>query len=292
MKFGQSFKPMLLVEVDKPFDDEDYLYELKFDGYRATMHVGPDKFIIYSRNGLDITHLYPELREIQKMVKNKVIFDGEIVCLNEGLPDFSLLQKRSHSKDKARINYYKENYPVCFVAFDCLYLDGSLIDKSLLQRKEKLSNFDDNNYFIKVDYIFKEGKKLFSRVKKNGLEGIVAKKIDSGYEIDKRSHSWLKIKNLKDGKFLIGGYKNSKGDNTAILYLGEYKNSKFIFVGKVLLGVKNNLYNDITKLKKINESPFDGFLEEDVFYIEPKISCEVTYLERTKNGLRHPVFKR
>lgn len=110
--------------------------------------------------------------------------------------------------------------------------------------------------------------------------------------MNKRSRSWLKIKNLKDGKFLIGGYKNSKGDNTTILYLGEYKNNKFIFVGKVLLGVKNNLYKDITKLKRVSESPFDGFLEDDVFYIEPKISCEVTYLERTKNGLRHPVFKR
>lgn len=292
MKFGKSFKPMLLVEINKPFDDEDYLFELKFDGYRATIHVSPQKFIIYSRNGYDITHLFPELQSLQKLVKKDTIFDGELVCFNNGVPDFSMIQQRSHSKDKNKINYFMENNPVCFVAFDCLYSNEDLTDKTLLERKEILNSIPDNDYFIKTTYVFKEGKKLFQKVKKKGLEGIVAKKIDSTYEIDTRSFNWLKIKNLKDGNFIIGGYKEEKSNNTIILYLGEYKGNKLIFIGKVLLGVKNNLYKDIIKTKEITQSPFYQFDESSVHFIEPKLSCEVTYLARTKNGLRHPIFKR
>ncbi|MDE5888963.1 MAG: DNA ligase, partial [Bacilli bacterium] len=231
MKFGEYFKPMLLTEVDKPFDDEEYLYELKFDGIRATIHVSPSTFIIYNRNGYDITYLYPELKNIKKLVKDKCIFDGEIVAFDNTSPSFSKLQQRSHIKDKTKIASYSENEPVCFVVFDCIYKNQDITKKPLIERKKVLEKFKDNDYFIKTQYTLKEGTKLFKKVKKASLEGIVAKKINSEYELNTRTRNWLKIKNFKDEEFYIGGYIDTKAKTS--LLLGEYRKNKFCYVGKV-----------------------------------------------------------
>ncbi len=291
MKFGEYFKPMLLTEVDKAFDDDEYLYELKFDGIRATIHVSPKTFIIFNRNGYDITYLYPELKNIQKLVKEKCIFDGEIVSFEETSPSFSKLQQRSHTKDKSKIDYFAENEPVCFVVFDCVYKNKSLITLPLIERKKILEKFNDNDYFIKTHYILKEGIKLFKKIRKANLEGIVAKKLNSYYEINTRTRNWLKIKNFKDEEFYIGGYIETKTKTS--LLLGEYRNKKFYFVGKVSITRSRDIYKKIIKMKKINTSPFYEYQEKEAIYLNPKLKCEVTYLERTKgNNLRQPVFKR
>lgn len=291
MKFGEYFKPMLLTEIDKPFDDENYLYELKFDGIRATIHVSPKTFIIYNRNGYDITYLYPELKNIQKIVKEKCIFDGEIVSFDKTQPSFSKLQQRSHTKDSSKIEYFSKNEPVSFVVFDCIYQNKDLTNLPLLQRKQILEKYKDNDYFIKTQYTLKEGTKLFQKVKKAHLEGIVAKKINSEYEINTRTRNWLKIKNFKDEEFFIGGYINTNAKTS--LLLGEYRNNKFYFVGKVSITRNRDIYEKITKQKKITISPFTEYEEREAIYVKPKYKCEVTYLERTKsNNLRQPVFKR
>lgn len=291
MKFNQFFAPMLLTQIEKPFDDEQFLFELKFDGIRATIHVSPNKFIIYNRNGYDITYLYPELKEIQNIVKEKCIFDGEIVSFDKTAPSFSKLQHRSHTKDKEKIAYFAENEPVCFIVFDCIYKNKSLTNLPLIERKKILSNFKDTDYFIKTQYTLKEGIKLFKKVKKANLEGIVAKKIDSKYEINTRTHNWIKIKNFKDEEFYIGGYLETKAKVS--LLLGEYRDNNFHFVGKVSITRTRDIYNKIKKMKNLKSSPFYEYQEKDAIYITPKLKCEVTYLERTKdNNLRQPVFKR
>ncbi len=291
MKFKEYFKPMLLTETNKTFDDEEYLYELKFDGIRATIHVSPNTFIIYNRNGYDITYLYPELKNIQKTIKDKCIFDGEIVSFEDTQPSFSKLQKRSHIKDKSKIKYYSENEPVCFVVFDCIYKNKDISNLTLIERKKLLEQYNDTNYFIKTQYIIKEGTKLFKKIKKAKLEGIVAKKLDSKYEINTRTKNWIKIKNFKDEEFLIGGYIDTKAKTS--LLLGEYRNNKFYFVGKVSITRTRDIYNKIIKQKKLRVSPFIEYDDSNAIYIKPKYKCEVTYLERTKsNNLRQPVFKR
>lgn len=294
MEFGQFFQPMLLEEVEEPFNSSSFLFELKFDGIRAVMHVGPKTFKIFSRNGSELTILHPELKNIQKDFKQNVIFDGEIVLFYKGKPNFSKLQERMHTKDKKRIEYLSKELPVCFIAFDCLYENGkTLINKTLVERKKVLEKYQDTDYFMKVSYIENSGKKLFQNVKKMDFEGIVAKRKDSPYEINTRTENWLKIKNLKKEIFYIGGFIEKKENAVVSLLLGEYKNKKLHFVGKVTMGKKQPMYQKIKKASIIKSSPFSDYKDKDCFYIKPVLQCEIWYLERTKeNRLRQPVFKK
>lgn len=294
MEFGQFFQPMLLEEVEEPFNSSSFLFELKFDGIRAVMHVGPKTFKIFSRNGSELTILHPELKNIQKDFKQNVIFDGEIVLFYKGKPNFSKLQERMHTKNKKRIEYLSKELPVCFIAFDCLYENGkTLINKTLVERKKVLEKYQDTDYFMKVSYIENSGKKLFQNVKKMDFEGIVAKRKDSPYEINTRTENWLKIKNLKKEIFYIGGFIEKKENAVVSLLLGEYKNKKLHFVGKVTMGKKQPMYQKLKKesIKKV--SPFCDYENKECFYIKPHLQCEIWYLERTKeNRLRQPVFKK
>ncbi len=293
MKFGNFFAPMLLHEVEESFDSSDFLYELKFDGIRATIHVGSNTFCIFSRRGKEMTNIYPELKEIQKLVSVNTIFDGEIVLFEKGKPNFSKLQERSHLKEKTKIKHFAENHPVCFIAFDCLYQERDLTKKPLIERKKILDKIPDNDYFIKSLYILKEGKKLFQKVQEKDLEGIVAKKQDSTYEIGIRTKDWIKIKNWKHETFYVGGYQEDNSKPMVTLFLGEYKENKLHYVGKVMVGKKNKFYKKLIETKEMKTSPFYNFKEESIKYLKPSLTCEVTYLERTENNhLREAVFKK
>lgn len=254
MNFKTIVKPMLLSEEDYPFDSKEYLYELKFDGIRALIYVSPKVFHIYNRHGKEITYLYPELKDIQKIVKEETVFDGEIVLINKGKPCFWKLQERSHLKDVQKIKWQQEHNPVCFIVFDILYLDGDVTMVPLLRRKKLLDKFLDTEVFIKAKYVLEKGTSLFSKVKKKQMEGIVAKKINSGYEIDTRSSDWIKIKNWQKGIFLVGGYEENKEMNVLKLYLGEYVMDKFLFVGKVSTTLNKKIYKELkgaVKCKKV-----------------------------------------
>lgn len=284
----KSVGPMLLEEIDKPFDSKDYIYEIKFDGIRTLFYVSPKSFKIISRNQNDLTHLFPELSFIKTLVNKKVIFDGEIISLENNLPNFLKLQKRLRLKNKSKIIYYSKEEPVLFMVFDIIYEDKNLINLPLLKRKDILAKYPDKDLFIKSKYIFEKGKKLFTEIKKKGLEGIVAKKIDSIYEVNNRSANWLKIKNIKNDTFYIGGYIEKESNYVITLVLGKYDNKDFIYMGKVSLGKKNKLYSKIKKLKLIKKSPFINF-NEKVNYVNPRLKCLVGFLEKTKNNhLRQP----
>lgn len=285
----KNIKPMLLGEIEKPFDSDDYIYEIKFDGIRAIIYAEPNKIKIVTRNLKDITSIYPELQNISKLVKRKTIFDGEIVMFDNSKSSFQKLQERSHLKNIKKINNLSVINPVSFVCFDILY-DGKDITKlNLISRKEILDTYDENDYFIKSPYIRTKGKKLFNLIKKENLEGIIAKKINSTYQYNIRSNDWLKIKNLNKGIFYIGGY-SYKDTHVFSIYLGEYENNKFNFVGKVFVAKKDKLFDKILKLKK-TKSYFQNYENENTNFIKPTIKCKIKYLERTKNGsLRQPVF--
>ena len=286
---NRSWTPMLLKEIYKPFNSKDYIYEIKFDGIRAIIYASPQTFKIVNRHNVDITPIYPELKKIQTLVKGKTIFDGEIIMMNNGVPSFENLQKRVHLKDKNKIKYHSLNNPVVFICFDILHNNKNLIDLPLIKRKELLSKFPDNDNFIKSIWIEEDGISLFNNIKKLNLEGIVAKEKKSLYYLNCRTDAWLKIKNIKKGTFIIGGYIENKNKFTISLLLGEKKNNKLHFVGKVTIGKKNDIYNKIIKLKKRTISPFINFKEKNMVYIVPNLKCKVNYLERTKNNhLRQP----
>lgn len=288
---SRNFTPMLLKEIDKPFNSKDYIFEIKFDGYRALIFASPKSVKIISRNNIDITRFYPELQKIKELVTKDTIFDGEIIAIENDLPSFLKLQQRSHLKNKNKIDYYAINDPVVFVCFDILYEGKDLTNLKLMERKKILEHFLENEVFIKSKIFLNNGVKLFSKIKKLNLEGIIAKEKDSIYEINKRSDAWLKIKNLKEEEFIIGGYEIKKNNYVSVL-LGELKNNKLHYVGKCTLINSNNLYDKIINCKKIS-SPFCNYNEKNINYITPKLKCKVKYLERTsKNMLRQPIIKK
>lgn len=286
--WNKDIKPMLLGEVREVFDSKEYLYEVKYDGIRVLVFVSKDKVVIRSRYGIDITGLFPEMMVLCKMVKGNVIFDGEIIMLDNNKVSFSKLQKRIHLKNKKTIEFLSKTNPVIFICFDVIYEGKDLINLSLLERKDVLSNYKDNDVFIKSTYVIGAGTKLFNAIKKLDMEGIVAKKINSKYLVNERSDNWLKIKNYKSGNFIILGYINKEESHVISLVLGEHLNKKIVYVGKVILGKKRNLADKILKMKK--SKAVVKIKDKDVIYIKPEIKCLIKYLERTENGLLRQPF--
>ncbi len=285
---NRHFKPMLLSEVHKPFDDPKYLFEIKYDGIRALIFASPKEVTIKSRNQYDITYLYPELQAIKNIVKKNCIFDGEIICLEDGLPNFLALQKRAHLKQKEKIQEQSLLNPAYFICFDIIYESRDLRNKKLIIRKEILNQYPDNEVFIKSKYFLTNGKKMFQFVKKHHLEGIVAKHIDSQYEINIRTPNWLKIKNFQEQNFYIVGYENKKGAIT--LYVAEKEKEQYFYAGKVLLYENNPAYSKIKEAKKQKYKVHN--LNHKIIQIAPIYQATIIFLERTKGGnLRHPVFK-
>lgn len=286
---NRDFMPMLLEEVDKPFNSKNYIYEVKFDGARALVFANSKEVKIMSRNKNDVTYLYPELQSIKKLVKGNVIFDGEIIVMENGKPSFSKLQERMHLKNKNKILEQTYNNAVVFVAFDILYLNKNLTSLPLEKRKEILATFKNNDYFFKSEYVYKDGVNLYENICALNLEGIIAKRLGTTYEIDSRGDSWVKIKNYNEDSFFIGGYVEISGGYAISLILGEYHESQFFYVGKVTLGKKKTLYQKMLKEKTIKKSPFIDYAVGDTTYLTPKYKVLVKYIERTRNNhLRQP----
>lgn len=286
-------KPMLLNEQFKPFNDSNYIYEIKYDGIRALIYINKNEIIIKSRNNIILNDLYPELLDIKNICKDECIFDGEIVLMENGKPNFSKLQERNRLKNKDKIRSMINNNPVTFICFDILYKNIDITNKPLLERKKILSKFKDNAFFQKTKYILKYGKNLFNLVKKEDLEGIIAKLKNSTYTYNIRCKEWIKIKNFKTDKFYVCGYIDELDKHIIVLILGEFKNNKYYYVGKVILGKKDKLYNIITKTKKLKTSTLEDYNQKEVTYITPKNVVEINYIERTKNNLlRQPFIKK
>lgn len=288
---SRDWTPMLLKQIDKPFNSKDYIFELKFDGTRSLIFANTESVIIKNRKNMDVTYLYPELQNIKKSVKTNVIFDGEIVCFENGLPSFKKLQERAHLKNKDKILYQMDDNPVIFVCFDILYENKNLIDLPLIERKKILDKYKNNDIFVKTKYIFNNGIKLFKETKKNNLEGIVAKEKNSLYQINTRSDVWIKIKNLITEEFIVCGYIEEDNNFVISLVLGEKINNELYYVGRVTMGKKNKLYKELKKLKTLKLSPFKNYYDKNVVLVEPIKTCKVKYIERTEsNSLRQPIF--
>lgn len=284
-----DWTPMLLKEQLKPFNSKDYIYEVKFDGIRAIIFATSKKVTIKSRNGKDLTSLFPELHLIQELVKEDTIFDGEIIALESGKPSFRKIQNRLHLKEYPKIEVMCKRNPVIFMCFDILYQKKDLTKLQLLERKKILSKIADNEVFVKVKYIEEYGTELFESVKKMNLEGIVAKEKKSTYEINRRGNEWIKIKHFKVETYFIAGFIENK-TNVSLL-LAEKRKIKFYYVGKVSMFKENPLFNQL-KEEKIQKNTIEN-CDEKATFISPRIKCKVKYLEKTKEGiLRHPVLKK
>ena len=289
----KCISPMLLNQSE-PFDDKDYIYELKFDGIRCIAYLDRNKVTLQNKRYKDVTEQYPELKEMFKCVKNRVILDGELVILTEGKPDFYALQTRSLMTDKFRIEIAAKRNPVQYVAYDILYNDGKILtDLPLYRRKKILSeNVVEGNNLSISRFIEERGKDFFKLVKKEKLEGIVAKRKDGLYHIGKRTSDWIKIKVMKDEELSVLGYKPDDNGEVKDLILGDYDNGKTVLKGSVYSGISREEKKIIKKYAENNRGTPYSDKYKDAVWIKPGLIGTVQYMAETdKHSMRQPVWK-
>jgi bifunctional non-homologous end joining protein LigD len=292
-KLKTFIKPMLASVTKNPFDDKDWLYEIKWDGYRAIAEISKDEVRLYSRNGIDFSERFPAIYQALKKIKHDVVLDGEIVLLNEkDLPDFQKLQ------------YYENhlNYPLLFYAFDLLKLNGENTEKlPLTDRKKLLKQLLKTNKIIRYcDHIEEDGIAFLEKAKEQGLEGIIAKKKDSTYAKGIRSKEWLKIKNVQSTEVVIAGYTAPGGGRTHFgsLVLARKKGRSWQYGGHVGTGFSHALLAELKKKMKPLETDTSPFKSEvpvngEVTWLKPKLVADIAYTEVTRDQVfRHPVFLR
>ncbi len=304
-----SIRPMLATLIDRPFDSDEWLYEVKWDGYRAVAFLDGKSMRLVSRNQNDFTAAYPELRDLSGRVKARTaILDGEVVALDdEGRSSFSLMQQRTGvGEGGRRIRKTRADIPIAYYIFDLLYLDGyDLMQVDLELRKELLQSIISANELVHYsDHYVGQGTALFKAAAQRGLEGIVAKHRTSCYE-QKRSREWLKIKIVRRQECVIGGFTDPRGsrENFGSLVLGLYDDKgRLLPVGQAGSGFTAQTHADMWKRLQPLEtarSPFLGKVESDrrVHYIKPELVAEIKFTEWTHEGqsgavkMRAPVFE-
>lgn len=286
----KNIKPMLISEMAQPFNDPEWIYELKLDGIRCIAYLDHGTELRNKRNDRLLPKV-PELGSIHECVKERCILDGELVILRNGVPDFFELQRRTLTTNRLKLQLSYESYPASFVAYDILYLkDASLLELPLLERKRLLSDTITETPSLAVSrYLPEKGIELFEVAKAQGLEGVVAKKNNSKYHLDKRTKEWIKFKYLTDQDFVVCGYITKEKGVTSII-LGQYEGNELIYKGHVTLGVK---YGDLKKLESTTTPPFSSVPpgNEKAIWLKPIKVCTVQYMPNDKGMLRQPVLK-
>ena len=291
----KNISPMLLNEVKEPFDDKDYIYELKLDGIRCIAYLGKG-VELQNKRFKEVTAIYPELSGMSNCVKKNTVLDGELVLLSNGKPDFYALQKRSLMGDKFRIQLAAKKQSVQFAAYDILYYNGKdLTDKPLMERKAILQEkVTEGNGLSISRYIEEKGIAFFNLAKEQELEGIVAKKKDGLYHIGKRTSDWIKIKVMQDADLLVCGYQPDEDGMPKDLILGYYdENGNLQCRGKVYLGVSKEEQAIILKNAKKNTVKRPWFEKyKNAVWLKPELIGTAHYMHETESGgMRQPVWK-
>ena len=300
-------RPMLAVlREEVPRDDDNYGFEFKWDGVRAIVYIDGGRPRVLSRNDRDVTGSYPELRAMaESLGSRQVILDGEIVAMDErGRPSFEALQARMHVTNAAQVRRLATQVPATFLAFDVLHLDGrSLLDEPYTERRRLLESLELSGPSWQTPPHFEgSGDAILAASKEQGLEGVLAKRLDSRYYAGKRSDCWLKVKNLRTQEVVIGGWKPGEGRRKGAigsLLLGVPGEEGLGYVGHVGTGftdaMLHELENMLSPLER-SDPPFATAIPrphaKDAHWVEPQIVGEVAFGEWTKAGiLRHPAWR-
>lgn len=303
----ERLEPMKATLAKLPRDDSAYAFEIKWDGVRAIAFCEPGHVRLQSRNLKDVTVAYPEVRKIVEALDGRaVVLDGELVAFDEeGRPSFQRLQRRMHLRDDNEIRRRARDVPVTYMVFDCLYLDGaSLMDLPYVERRKRLEELGlDGPAWQVPSYHRGDGEAMLRASKEQGLEGVIAKRLDSKYVPGRRSRDWLKIKNTRSQEVVIGGWLPGKGrreGKLGALLVGYYERDgtepKLRYAGKVGTGFAApdlRLLRERLEPLATDKSPFEGRQpQRDSRFVEPKLVAEVEFSEWTNAGtLRHPSYK-
>jgi bifunctional non-homologous end joining protein LigD len=285
-------------------DDDAFAYEVKWDGIRAVARLDRGHFDLTGRNGTDYTPRYPELRPLSRALgATRAIVDGEVVAFDDaGKPSFERLQSRMHLSGKAAIKRRSQELPVSYVIFDLLWLDGHLTTGlAYSDRRRLLDELDHDGPSRRTPAAhIGDGAALLAATREQGLEGIVAKRLDTVYEPGRRSAAWIKIKNVLRQEVVIGGWSPGEGGRSATLgalCAGVHDdNGKLRYAGKVGSGFTGETLDLVTAnlaALRRDDSPFSGRQPpRGTVFVEPQLVAEVEFREWTRTGtLRAPVFK-
>jgi bifunctional non-homologous end joining protein LigD len=289
-KLTHFITPMLASIHEHAFDNADWVFEIKWDGYRAIAEIG-DTVRLYSRNGLSFLPLYPQVAAALQKIKTHAVLDGEIVAMNKhNKPDFQKLQQYDSNRSLDLVYY----------VFDCLYYEGkSLMHLPLTERKKFAQQIIPENSIIKYsDHVHQWGNAFFEKAAEMGLEGIIAKRAGSFYTPGKRSRDWMKIKNHNTQEAIIAGYTAPRASRPyfGALVLALMVDGKLRYIGHTGTGFTQEtlktMYNKLQRLKRAT-SPFSEkvMVNSPVTWVEPVLVCNIKFTEVTEDGiLRHPVF--
>ena len=284
-------KPMLATLVNQPFDDKNWIYEIKWDGFRAIAEIRNKHVSLYSRNQLSFNEKFPAvIKALEKISKNMVL-DGEIVVLDQkGKSHFQLIQNFQETGEGI-LAYY---------VFDILSLGSKDLRKlPLIERKKILKLVLPKSKIIKYsDHIVKHGKGFYKVALQKDLEGIMAKNSQSLYYSGRRTKEWLKIKIHKQQEAVIGGFTAPRGGRKKFgaLVLGVYEHGKLVYIGHTGGGFNEQSLGSVySKLKPLatTKSPFaiSPKTNAPVTWVKPKLVCEVVFGEWTADGhMRQPIF--
>lgn len=290
---AEFIKPMLAHSIETPFDKINWIFEIKYDGYRTIAVINPDTVSLYSRNHLSFNKNFKAIADELKKINHVAVLDGEIVIEDEtGRSDFQLLQ-----------NYIKTGKGVLkYYVFDILNLDGNdTTGLTLVQRKELVEILLRKSQLSNVLYsqhISEKGILFYELLAEKKGEGIMAKEANSLYLAGKRSSNWLKIKISQQEEAIIIGITESKTTRSyfAALLLAQYDHNELRFIGKCGTGFKEDTLKELYEKFKpyFSDEPLIKEkipLRDTIKWIKPKFVCQVKFTEWTQDRhLRHPVF--
>ncbi len=297
--------PMLArIGGEPPPDEERWSFEVKWDGVRAIAYAKPGRLRLESRNLNEITAAYPEVRGLLgDLGMREAVLDGEVVAFDEaGRPSFERLQRRMHVASDAVIRRRMADTPVVYAIFDLLYLDGhSLMTRPYTERRSALEALELSGPAWRVPGAHAgAGRRLLAATREQGLEGVVAKRLDSRYEPGRRTGAWIKVKNTRRQELVIAGWLPGEGrrsDRIGAVLVGYFDGDELRYAGRVGTGFTDQtldrLADRLTPLQR-RRSPFTAApkLPRNAVFVEPAVVAEIEFIEWTQEGvLRAPSFK-
>ncbi|SFU94855.1 hypothetical protein [Alicyclobacillus macrosporangiidus] len=280
--------PMLPNMHMEAFDDPNYIFEPKWDGWRILLHKQGDRVEGFTRNGRIVTDRFPELREVASAIRAySAVLDCEGICLRDGRSVFDDFQYRGRIQDPRRIHRAMQTHPVTFVAFDVLYTDRSHMNEPLLYRKQRLFDLVQSSHILTPTmFVDGAGIKMKRLTEQRNWEGIVAKRKDSLYIPDTRTTNWLKIKNWKEIDAVILGYRREPQFGLVVgLHFPTVRNKPVAVVEYGFKAEEKTAFLEVAK--EIHTAK-----DRDVQWIAPVLCCKIQYLERTeRHHLRTVAFR-
>lgn len=296
----ERIAPMLAESIGDPFDSAQHLYEIKWDGTRCIALADGSGLRLQNRRYFELRERYPELACLANL-PNGTAIDGEIVVLESGKPSFNKLLQRDQQREAKKIKMLARRLPATFIAFDILYDAGEDVMRTpLLDRKARLTAALEklnNPHVLAPDHVIGQGVAFFEAAAAAGLEGVMAKRLDSPYTPGKRSAYWTKIKVAREEVFDIIGFTQRAGAPVAsALVLGRQRDGKWVCYGKVGSGFTEALraafYAQLIDAPPLSDPPRDANTPPDALWRLSGLRCEVRFFEELETGaLRAPVFR-